>query len=75
MDYLTQYYKNLAEQLEERINHLTQLIENQTLTPDNHDGPDAGSKGSAILFTTKMKVCKFFSIPTSKYITNCAKIC
>ena len=47
MNYLSQYYKNLAEQLEERINHLTQLIENQTLTPDNHDGPDAGSKGSA----------------------------
>ena len=47
MNYLSQYYKNLTEQLEERINHLTQLIENQTLTPDNHDGPDAGSKGSA----------------------------
>lgn len=47
MNYLSNYYKNLAEQLQEKVNHLTQLIENQTLTPDNHDGPDAGSKGSA----------------------------
>ena len=47
MDYLTQHYKNLSEQLQAKINNLTQLIENQTLTPDNHDGPDAGSKGSA----------------------------
>lgn len=47
MTYLSNYYKNLAEQLEERINHLTQLIENETLTPDNHDGPDADSKGSS----------------------------
>jgi hypothetical protein len=47
MNYLSNYYKNLAEQLEERINHLTRLIENKTLTPDNHDGPDAGRKGSA----------------------------
>lgn len=47
MNYLSNYYKNLAEQLQEKVNHLTQLIENETLTPDNHDGPDAGSKGSA----------------------------
>jgi|688.fasta_scaffold421973_3 hypothetical protein len=47
MNYLSNYYKNLAEQLQEKFNHLTRLIENETLTPDNHDGPDAGNKGSA----------------------------
>jgi hypothetical protein len=29
MDYLTQHYKNLAEQLQEKVNHLKQLIEQE----------------------------------------------
>ena len=45
MDYLTQYYKNLSEQLQAKVNHLQRLIETANLTPDNFDGPDANTTG------------------------------
>jgi hypothetical protein len=48
MDYITKYYKNLSEQLQEKVNHLTQLIETAELNPDNFDGPDAGRKASSL---------------------------
>lgn len=36
MDYLTRYYKNLSESLQERLNHLERLLkEEQTTTPSN----------------------------------------
>ena len=47
MNYLTTHYKNLSEQLQEKVNQLKQLIETADSTPDNFDGPDAGSKGSS----------------------------
>jgi len=46
MNYLTQYYKNLSEQLQQRVNHLQRLIETANLTPNNFDGPDADRTGS-----------------------------
>jgi hypothetical protein len=48
MNYLTQHYKNLSEQLQEKVNQLKQLIETADSTPDNFDGPDADTKGSAL---------------------------
>jgi len=47
MNYLTQHYKNLSEQLQEKVNHLKRLVETADSTPDNFDGPDAGSQGSS----------------------------
>jgi hypothetical protein len=32
MDYLTNYYKNLSEQLQQRVNHLQKLVENANST-------------------------------------------
>lgn len=46
MHYLTNYYKNLAEQLQDRINHLTQLVETakNTIADDYSNIPaEAGS--------------------------------
>ena len=34
MNYLTNYYKNLSEQLQEKVNHLQQLIESKRKTED-----------------------------------------
>jgi hypothetical protein len=45
MNYLTQYYKNLSEQLQQKVNHLQRLVETAELTPDNFDGPDANKTG------------------------------
>jgi len=47
MNYLTNYYKNLSEQLQQRVNHLQRLVETANLTPDNFDGPDADRTGSS----------------------------
>ena len=47
MNYLTQYYKNLSEQLQQRVNHLQKLVETANLTPDNFDGPDPDRTGSS----------------------------
>jgi hypothetical protein len=33
MNYLTNYYKNLSEQLQERVNHLQKLLENSSMNP------------------------------------------
>jgi len=46
MHYLTNYYKNLAEQLQDRVNHLTQLVETakNTIADDYSNIPaEAGS--------------------------------
>jgi hypothetical protein len=45
MNYLTNYYKNLSEQLQEKVNHLQRLVETANLTPDNFDGSDANITG------------------------------
>lgn len=47
MNYLTNYYKNLSEQLQERVNHLQKLIEAHDMTPNHFDGPDADKTASA----------------------------
>lgn len=47
MNYLTNYYKNLSEQLQERVNHLQKLLEAQDMTPNHFDSPDAGNQASA----------------------------
>ena len=47
MDYLTQHYKNLSEQLQAKVNHLTRLVETADLTPNNFDGPDPDNQGSS----------------------------
>lgn len=41
MDYLTNYYKNLSEQLQEKINYLSKLIESQSeyIVPPKKKGP------------------------------------
>jgi hypothetical protein len=46
MNYLTQHYKNLAEQLQTKVNHLKRLVETADSTPNNFDGPDADKLGS-----------------------------
>lgn len=47
MNYLTNYYKNLSEQLQERVNQLQKLIEAHDMTPNHFDGPDADKTASA----------------------------
>jgi len=46
MDYLSNYYKNLSEQLQSKVNHLKRLVETADSTPNNFDGPDADKLGS-----------------------------
>jgi len=46
MNYLTQYYKNLSEQLQTKVNQLKRLVETPDSTPNNFDGPDADKLGS-----------------------------
>ena len=43
MNYLTNYYKNLCEQLQEKVNHLTKLLE--TSTASDYDDSDLPPKG------------------------------
>jgi len=38
MDYITQYYKNLSEQLQDKINHLNQLLEEADISLDPYYG-------------------------------------
>ena len=38
MDYITNYYKNLSEQLQDKLNHLHQLLEEADITLDPYYG-------------------------------------
>ena len=47
MNYLTQYYKNLSEQLEAKVNHLQNLIEakKKKLDPVGKEDADVNNDG------------------------------
>lgn len=47
MNYLTTYYKNLADQLQEKVNHLQNLIEaqKQQLDPVGEEDEDINNNG------------------------------
>ena len=55
MDYLTQHYKNLSEQLQAKVNHLKQLVEAEVETKV---APGSGTEPAKTIEKEKKKTLK-----------------
>ena len=62
MDYLTQHYKNLSEQLQAKVNHLKQLMEAEVETKV---APGFGTEPAKTIEKEKKKTLKKPEEPTN----------